>query len=139
MAYVIVDANIVFSGLGGSEQSFPSKVMQNVFTSESEPLFSEDLLREYARLLARPKAQVRHGFTGTQLLEFVQQLRSIGTVIEPDAGPPCPDPNDQHLWDLLATEPAALLVTGDGPLLRSNHFPGRVLSPRQFVERYLDD
>jgi predicted nucleic acid-binding protein len=58
---------------------------------------------------------------------------------EPHPAPQvCPDPTDQMLWDLLAERPEATLVTGERRLQQSDHFPGRVLSPRQFVERYLD-
>ena len=39
---------------------------------------------------------------------------------------------------LLENNPEAVLVTGEGVLLRSDHFPGRILSPRDFVARYLD-
>jgi predicted nucleic acid-binding protein len=72
----------------------------------------------------------------TQLLD----LEYFGLMVAPDAAlTAAPDPDDQHVWDLLAVFPNANLITGDRLLLQSNDFPGRILSPREFVERYLAD
>ena len=49
----------------------------------------------------------------------------------PSSATTAPDAGDAHLWDLLACEPHAALVTGD-QLLLNNPYPGRVLmQPRQ--------
>ena len=49
-------------------------------------------------------------------------------------GASAPDPNDRHLWDLLAARPEAILVTGDRKLLQDPPAGVSVLSPRGFVE-----
>lgn len=47
---------------------------------------------------------------------------------------PAPDPGDQHLWDLLAAAPTAVLVTGDQLLLEHPPEGRSALSPKSFVE-----
>jgi uncharacterized protein len=100
-------------------------------------LASEALLEEYATTFWRPQLAKLHGYTADQIPGYLASIRALATVIEP---PPCgiaaPDPGDQHLWDLLAEIPDAILVTGDAALPRNGDFPGRILTPREVAERF---
>jgi predicted nucleic acid-binding protein len=44
-----------------------------------------------------------------------------------------PDPGDNHLWNLLEAEGAAILITGDKLLLDNPPSDRQVLSPQEFV------
>jgi len=108
-----------------------------VVSGQLQLLASEVLLEEYATTFWRPKLAKLHGYTPEKIPGYLASIRALTTVIEPPpCGLPAPDPGDQHLWDLLAEVPDAVLVTGDTALRQSNHFPGRILTPREFVERY---
>lgn len=109
-----------------------------VLGREVNVLLSDELLQEYRRVLVRPRAGARHGLAPAQIDALLDGFGSIGRILATEVGPPCPDADDQHLWDLLATAPEAGLVTGDKALLRSMDFPGRIVSPREIVERYLE-
>lgn len=99
-------------------------------------LFSPALLEEYLRVLRKPAAVERHRLGDGDIRTLIGGLQSLGVGAAPLAGPPCPDPRDQHLWNLLSFDPQSILVTGERVLLASEDFPGRVLSPRQFVEQF---
>jgi putative PIN family toxin of toxin-antitoxin system len=132
---VILDTNVLFSGLGRLEGN-PARVVTDLVPSKL--LVSPALLNEYRRVLGSSKGLAYLGITSEQLEQLVADIASNARIEPGGIGPTCPDPDDQHLWDLLAVGPEAVLVTGEHALLRSNHYPGRILSPRQFVERYLD-
>lgn len=96
------------------------------------------LLSEYLRVLSDPRLIRRHQLGPSQLQRYLTELADIATIDEPQrAAQSCPDPADQMLWDLLEARPEAILVTGERLLQQSDHFPGRILSPREFVETYL--
>jgi predicted nucleic acid-binding protein len=134
---VILDTNVLFSSLRNTPRSQPVMVMRSLLDGRHSPLLSEELLEEYRQVLNRPRALAWHGWSPATVAELVAALRLIGRVVPLGVGPACPDLRDQHLWDLLATEPASTLVTGERALLQGDQFPGRVLSPRQLFEQYL--
>lgn len=132
---VIVDTNVLFSGLG-RPLGIPARVVSAVVPQRM--IVGSDLLSEYRRVLLEPRALAFLGLTEDDIEAVLSDIEA-GAQIEPSsAGPTCPDPADQHLWDLLAGVPQAVLVTGERLLLSSGHFPGRIMSPREFVERHLD-
>jgi predicted nucleic acid-binding protein len=47
-----------------------------------------------------------------------------------------PDSGDQFLWDLLASRPDLVLVTGDKLLLQDEAMQGRVILPQSFVAQW---
>lgn len=133
----ILDTGILISGLGNAK-GLPAKVLASVI-GERSAIVSFELVAEYLSSLTGARARRHHSLTVEQAEQFVRSFQRVATNISADSGPMCPDKRDQHLWDLLQTVPGCMLVTGEDALLRSDHFPGRVLSPRQFVEHYLKD
>lgn len=133
----ILDTGILISGLGHVE-GLPARVLFSVI-GEGRALLSADLIAEYLSSLSGRRARRHHPLTPDEVRQFVRALQETAITIAAEPGPVCPDKRDQHLWDLLQTVTNSTLVTGEHALLESNHFPGRVLTPRQFVERYLDD
>lgn len=132
---MILDTNVLFSGLGRAEGN-PARVVTELVPSQL--LVSLPLLNEYRRVLGSSKGLAYLGITTEQLERLVGDIADHAQIEPGGIGPTCPDPDDQHLWDLLAVGPEAVLVTGEHALLRSSHYPGRIFSPRQFVERFLD-
>jgi predicted nucleic acid-binding protein len=47
-----------------------------------------------------------------------------------------PDPGDAHLWSLLASEPDAVLLTGDRLLLENPRTQNSVISPREWADNF---
>lgn len=113
-------------------------VVDAVFDGRIQLLISAHLVSEYSRILSRPKQVARLRLERTWIESYIAGFVQ-GAVTEepPRAAQSCPDPHDQMLWDLLAAWPDAVLVTGERLLQQSDHFPGRILSPREFVETYL--
>lgn len=131
---VILDTNVVFSALG-RRRGAPAQVLEWALTGRV--VASAELLEEYRRVLEQPRALDFSGLSIEQVTDFLVSLRSIVDLRRPSGGPPCPDPGDQHLWDLLHSVPAAILVTGETRLVESSDFTGRVVSPRTFLDRFV--
>ena len=134
--WVILDTGVLIGALG-NQRGNPASALVDVLASD-RGLVSRALIGEYRSSLDGNSARRHHGLTQAAVSQFVDDYARIATLVEPVAGPPCPDPRDQHLWDLLAAGPDSILVTGEAALLESHHFPGRILSPRQFVERFAE-
>lgn len=138
MPLVILDVNVVTSATGpSSDDAPPARAVAAGMDGAVGLLVSPALIAEYVDVLRRARLRRWHGLSEETILRFVDRLACVATSIEPPPSPvACPDPGDQHLWDLLAAVPDAILVTGDRKLLDSQDFPGRIVSPRECVERY---
>ncbi len=84
----------------------------------------------------------KHGLDADKIDKILTEIALNGIVVEttPTSASP-PDPGDQHLWDLLAARPGAVLVTGDAELIRSPPDGASVLSPLRasgFLEALFD-
>lgn len=131
---VILDTNVLFSAIAHREGT-PARVLLAVMSGQM--LVSPALLDEYRRVLGAPRGLSYLGITSTALDDLIGFIARSALIDSAGLGPIAPDPGDQHLWDLLAGGPDSILVTGDRALLPSPHFPGRILSPRDFVDRFL--
>ncbi len=135
----VVDTNVVVSGLVTPMTSAAtSRIVRAMLGARFEYIVSAPLLAEYRNALTRPHVRIKHTLTDAGIEAFLADIANRARQIVPgESRHHAPDPGDQHLWAILATLPEAILVTGDKALLASDHFPGRILSPRQFVERDL--
>jgi len=100
-------------------------------------LLSNALIGEYGAVLRRSKLRRLHGLTDDEIEEVLVALATNGIWREPvgqggDAG--APDASDDHVWALLRTREAPVLVTGDQLLLENPPAFASVISPRSFVE-----
>jgi uncharacterized protein len=137
----IIDTNIVVSGLLASEPASPTPlVLDGMLRARFTYLLSLDLLGEYHEVLLRPRIRKRHRLGVADVEALLTELALNGTLRDPprvtDA---VPDPGDRHLWALLQSDSAAVLVTGDDTLLQRAPGPGRVLSPRRFLSLLQDN
>jgi predicted nucleic acid-binding protein len=131
----VIDPNVVVSGLlTGGRASPTAAVLDGMVRGRFTYLLSLDLLAEYREVLLRPRISRRHGLGDADVDSILTELALNGRVCQP---PPVtgavPDSGDRHLWALLESDLAAVLVTGDAALQRHAPEPGRVLSPRSFV------
>jgi uncharacterized protein len=131
----VIDTNVVVSGLLTGEPTSPTAViLDGMLRGRFTYLLSLELLAEYREVLLRPRIRRRHDLSAADVEALLTELALNGRVLDP---PPVtvtiPDFGDRHLWALLQSDSAVLLVTGDDALRQRAPEPGRVLSPRQFL------
>ncbi|MGB5879886.1 MAG: putative toxin-antitoxin system toxin component, PIN family [Thermoanaerobaculia bacterium] len=116
----VVDTNVVVAALLTSDPRSPTaKVLDAMLDGRFTFLLSTALLAEYRQVLLRPKIRTHHGLTEDEIDRILTELITNAIVREPEpSSHQAPEPGDQHLWDLLATEAGTVLVTGDRRLLQ---------------------
>ena len=133
----IVDTNVLVAGLISSQVGSPTvKIVDAMLDGKLLFLLSPVLLQEYRTVLLRPKLLRLHGLDEKQIDHFLTEItaNAIWHEVVSDSTEPAPDPGDDHLWKLLATEPSASLVTGDHLLLENPPLQRSVLSPANCVQ-----
>jgi uncharacterized protein len=135
----VVDTNVVVEGLLTKNSASPTaRILDGMLAGAFPFILSPALLTEYRVVLLRPAIARRHRrsaddidvlLTGITLQAIVRETAPAG-----DPHSAAPDAGDQHLWDLLAASPGAILVTGDDALLRRAPPLASALSPAGFVE-----
>ena len=131
----VIDTNVVVAGLLTAEPSAPTAQVLDGMVAASFPfLLSADLLAEYRAVLLRPRIRSRHGLGEEEIDSLLTELVANALIREPEpATDRAPSRQDQHLWDLLATERGAVLVTGDRRLLSRPPSGASVLTPAAAV------
>ena len=129
-ALLVVDTNVVVAGLLTREPSAPTARILDAMLGGLRFLLSEALLAEYRVVLLRPEIATAHGLAAGEVDEILIRLAALAVIREPAAGASGPA-GDRHLFDLLATEPTAILVSGDAKALRQAGARGR--TPRAWA------
>jgi len=136
----VVDTNVLVGGLLTRTPSSPLVTIVDGMLSGRFPFaLSPSLLDEYRRVLLRDKIRSLHGLSGDEIDRILVELvaNAIWHEPAPVASAAAPDPGDDHLWRLLNTLDAGVLVTGDQLLLDNPPDTASVLSPRSFVDSVL--
>lgn len=132
----VIDTNVVVSGLLTSVAASPTaRILDGMLVGRFPFLLSVELLAEYREVLLRPKIRKRHRLSAAEVDVLLTDVAANGVAI--DLQPPSAQRRkrgDDHLWQLLAAVPSALLVTGDQRLFDKPAEGSRVLTPRSFVE-----
>ena len=133
---LVLDTNVVVAGiLGGSRDSPPSALVDGMLEGRFALLLSVALVAEYREVLRRPKLRALHELEDVEIEGLLERIVLEGMLREPvEGGSRGPDPEDRHLWELVATEDRAVLVTGDAALLESPPEGASVVPPRAAVE-----
>ena len=135
----VVDTNVFVAGLITSENRAPTALIVDAMLDGSMAfLLSPKLLSEYRHVLQRPAIASLHGLSQDQveLILLETTANDIWREPQPDRAYVCPDQDDAHLWALLASEPSAVLITGDR-LLIDNPRPGTsVLTPSAWRDQF---
>jgi len=132
-AAVIVDTNVVVAGLLTASAELPvARLLDAMLSATVRFAVSPALLAEYRAVLVRPQLRRLHGLAVTEVETILTELAQHAIVLTPVQGPAAPDPGDQLLWDLLASRPDLILISGDKRLQRDKAMSGRVVSPAAF-------
>ncbi len=132
----IIDTNVVVAALLTADRDTPTaRILDGMIRGVFPFILSVPLLAEYRRVLTRRRISKRHGLTSDEIDRLLASLAANAIVREPASSEKnAPDPGDQHLWDLLAAVPNAILVTGDLRLVENAPNGASVVPPRSFVE-----
>ena len=135
MLRVVIDTNVVFSGLIKPD-SVPGQVLSAWRGGSFRLVLSEFLIEEIDAVLARTKLQALVAWPPARIDRFVLELRAFCDVVEPaelDFKYPR-DPDDVPVLATLIASGADILVTGDRDLLAlRDKYP--IETPAEFVRR----
>ena len=131
----IIDTNVVVAAVLTADAETPiSRILDGMIRGDFPFVLSVALLAEYRQVLMRDRIRERHGLTTDQVDGVLTAIAANAMVREAvPSEESAPDPGDQHLWDLLAATPSAVLVTGDTRLLESAPDHTTVMLPGAFI------
>ena len=134
---LVVDTNVIVAGLIGAQpRSPPARILDALLIGRVPYLLSVALLVEYRAVLLRPKITRHHRLSATEVDSILEQLALNAIVVEePIPSSPAPDPQDQHLWDLMHSRSGTVLVTGDHRLLGAKVAGQTIVSPAELLRR----
>ncbi len=127
----VIDTNVVVAGLITSQPTSPTlRILDAMLDGQLLYLLSPELLSEYRDVLLRKELARLHGLDEQQIDTILTELTANALWREPNRAhaESAPDPGDDHLWALLASETGAILVTGDRLLLEHPRSPGTVIA-----------
>jgi len=135
----IIDTNVLVAGLTTAERNSPTaRVLDAMLSGSLFYLLSAELLREYRGVLLRPRLSQLHGLNELEIEQLLTEItaNAIWREPPPDIDHPSPDPQDAHLWSLLASEPTAVLITGDRLLIENPRPKSSIISPASWAEHF---
>ncbi len=113
----VIDTNLLVSALISRPGSTSRKLIEAVRDGRLKPVLSKPLLDELLDVMSRPKFD-RYGITIGIVLDFIEWLLSVGTVVEITGAPRgCGDPDDDAVIETAEVGAADYLITGDSDLL----------------------
>ena len=134
---VVIDTNVFVSGLM-LPASVPGRILATAFDGRFEVVLCEPMLEEISVALRYPKLRKRIDLSDEELDRFIQALRFVAYIVEPE-GVAVQVPGDRDDDVILATlvfAEADCLVTGDSDLLAlADRYP--IITPAQFAARHL--
>ena len=127
----VVDTKVVVAGLLTGDDSAPAaRVLERMLDATLPFLVSSVLLAEYREVLLRSRIRSRHGLSEDEIDDLLTELVANAIVREPErSATRARSRQDQHLWDLLATEHGSVLITGDRRLLNQPPPGASVIPP----------
>ena len=124
MIRAVIDTNVLVSGLlspAGNEALIILAIHQGLL----RPCLSEEIIEEYAAVLARPK----FAFPPDEIAALIAMLRSRGELFHAEASPAIsPDPGDTKFLDCAKTAQADFIITGN-----KRHFSDALCGPAHVV------
>ena len=132
----IIDTNVVVAALLTADSETPTaRILGGMIRGRLPFVLSVPLLAEYRRVLTRERICERHGLSSDEIDRLLSTIAANAIVREPSSSEhTAPDPDDQHLWDLLFAVSDAVLVTGDARLLENASARTSVMLPRAFID-----
>ena len=132
---VVLDANVLVSAaLSGSGS--PGRIVTMWNEAAFELLTSITLLHELEVVFGRQRLLRQLGWSAQEGQDFVEALRSAGTIVNPDIELEVVqrDPDDNRVLEAAVAGEADYIVSGDRDLLDLGEYGGiRILRPAEFV------
>jgi len=135
----VIDTNVLAAGLITAAPAGPTaRVLDAMLNGTLFYLLSTELLREYRSVLLRPKLTRYHGLSEKEIEEILTEITANGIWRDPmpDQAHFAPDPYDAHIWALLASEPGAVLITGDHLLVKNPRPKSSVITPATWLDSF---
>lgn len=131
---VVLDTNVFVSAVFFTGP--PARILEAWRDGQVTLALSAPILDEYRRV----GLALATRYEGLDLEQLLTLLVVHSEVVEAPrfTEPACEDPDDEMFLECAAASGAAVIISGDKHLQRVSGWRGvQVLSPRQFVERYL--
>ena len=136
MAFLyIIDTNVLVAGLITKDEESPTaRLLDAMLGGEILYILSPALLSEYSAVLLRPRISKLHGLGSDEVDLLLTEItgNAIWREATEKSSSNSPDPGDAHLWDLLHSEPEAILITGDRLLLTNPPDVHRLITPADY-------
>ena len=130
MTRVAIDTNVFISALvfGG----IPQQVL-DLISSQDIPLFtSRSIIDEVIGILIK-----KFKWSQAEIEAFLPPMWLRCIIIGPTVQlNVCPDPDDNHVLECAAAAKAYFLITGNAKQFPKTYKTTRVVSPRQFLDRF---
>jgi putative PIN family toxin of toxin-antitoxin system len=131
---VVLDTNVFVSGVFFSGP--PYDILNAWRDGRVEIVVSPEILQEYVRV----GEELAHRFPGIDLRPTLELLAVNARMVQPPPlpEPVCSDPDDDKFFACALTGGTKVICSGDKALLKASGYSGiKVLSPREFVEKYV--
>jgi putative PIN family toxin of toxin-antitoxin system len=127
MNKVVIDTNILVSSLW-SQNGNPNRILRLLPEKIITPYFCQDILKEYKKVLRRPKFD----FSDLEINKLLKLLLLYGVEVSITASfIPISDESDRIFYD-TANESGSILITGN-----IKHYPVEpfIMTPVEFLDR----
>ena len=132
---IILDTNVLASGL--FFPGIPFKILNDINQGKYRTVVSQEIVDEYKRTidkLADRFPDVINANTQLELIVLSSDICQPQELIEPV----CADPDDDKFIACAIASKTRIIISGDKHLLNVSGYKGiEVLTPRQFVEKYI--
>ncbi len=128
MICAVIDTNVLVSAIiTHNDQSPTAKVLDYLVSGKFVPLIDKDILKEYERVLARPKFNLPY----TKVQKIINLFLEQGVLTDrTDFEAPMIDETDRVFLEISLTVENSHLVTGN-----LKHYPhiSKVVTPAEFI------
>ena len=132
---IILDTNVLASGL--FFPGIPLKILKDINQGKYRTVVSQEIVDEYKRTIDKLADRFPDVINANAQLELIVLSSDIcqpQKMIEPV----CADPDDDKFIACAIASKTKIIVSGDKHLLNVSGYKGiEVLTPRQFVEKYM--
>ena len=132
---IVLDTNVLISGIFFTGP--PYQILEAWRDGNLQILVSPAILEEYRRVMNELASQ----FEAINLDSFLDLLTLRSEIVLAPVMPRVikDDPSDDKFLECAVAGKAACIVSGDKHLLKLSEFRGiRILTPRQFIQMYLN-
>jgi len=136
----LTHGSVIVAGLITSADDSPVAIfLDGMLNARIRFVMSNTLLAEYGEALARQKLRPLHKLSDAQIETVLVEIARNAIFLNPSgAAVMAPDPGDQFLCDLLASNDDLVPITGDHRLLNDVQMKSRVLTPREYIDTVAD-